>query len=168
MVLNTRARPQPRIDSGENSRKTDKIRFTSENIEEVISELFSVLKSCNQSTVPELPSDLDLRNYSFCILNDWKKCQRIVKMRDHISILSNEKSLKPTINKIIACPLTNYSSFTDLIKECISILLPEDHKCLPEIFTASENANLFGIIEEKSTTGQGSPVFGLQSWSNSV
>ena len=69
--------------------------------------------------------------------------------RDHISTLSNDKT---NIIKITACPLTNYSSFTTLINECIIILQLKDHECLPEIFTKSENANLFGQIEEKSST----------------
>ena len=69
--------------------------------------------------------------------------------RDHTSSLSNEKT---NYIKITACPLTNYSSFTALVNECISILQLKDHKCLPEIFTMSEKANLFGQIEEKSST----------------
>ena len=54
--------------------------------------------------------------------------------------------------RITACPLTNYSSFTTLVNDCITILQLKDHKCLPEIFTMSEKANLFGQIEEKSST----------------
>ena len=69
--------------------------------------------------------------------------------RGHISTLSNEKT---NFTKITACPLVNYSSFTTLVNESISILQLKDHKCLPEIFTMSEKANLFGQIEEKSST----------------
>ena len=69
--------------------------------------------------------------------------------RNHISTLSNEKM---NFTKITACPLTNYSSFSTLVNESISILQLKDHKCLPEIFTTSEKANLFGQIEEKSST----------------
>ena len=59
-----------------NSVKTDKIHFISENIEEVVSELFAILKSSGESKLK-----LDLRKHAEIILNDWKKCQRIVKLR---------------------------------------------------------------------------------------
>ena len=78
-------------DPPENSKKTEKIHFTSENIEEVISELFSVLKFSNESKI-----DLDLENYSFIILNDWKKCQRIVKIRMVYEIVRGLTSIIPT------------------------------------------------------------------------
>ena len=76
-----------------NSKKTEKIFFTSENIEEVISELFSVLKYSNESEI-----DLDLKNYSFVLLNDWKKCQRIVKIRMVYENVRGLTSIIPTRN----------------------------------------------------------------------
>ena len=75
--------------------------------------------------------------------------QSLSLKRNHISTLSNEKT---NLIKITACPLVNYSSFTTLVNESISILQLKEHKCLPEIFTTSEKANLFGQIEEKSST----------------
>ena len=65
-----------RDSSKSNSIKTDKIHFISENIEEVVSELFEIIKSCG-----EVKSDIDLRKNAEIILVDWKKCQRIFKLR---------------------------------------------------------------------------------------
>ena len=59
-----------------NSVKTEKIHFISENIEEVVSDLFAILKSCG-----DLKIDFDLEKHAEIILDDWKKCQRIVKLR---------------------------------------------------------------------------------------
>ena len=59
-----------------NSVKTEKIHFISENIEEVVSDLFAILKSCG-----DLKIDFDLEKHAEIILNDWKKCHRIVKLR---------------------------------------------------------------------------------------
>ena len=59
-----------------NSVKTEKIHFISENIEEVVSELFAIIRSCGN-----LKIDFDLEKHAEIILNDWKKCQRIVKLR---------------------------------------------------------------------------------------
>ena len=59
-----------------NSIKTEKIHFISENIEEVVSDLFAILKSCG-----DLKIDFDLEKHAEIILDDWKKCQRIVKLR---------------------------------------------------------------------------------------
>ena len=59
-----------------NSVKTEKIHFISENIEEVVSELFAILRSCS-----DLKIDFDLQKHAEIILDDRKKCQRIVKLR---------------------------------------------------------------------------------------
>ena len=69
--------------------------------------------------------------------------------RDHISTLTSEKT---NCFKSTACPLTNYTSFTALVAECVAILQLKNDNTLLEIFTTSENANLFGQIEGKSST----------------